>query len=119
LHRDGVRRPPCEHRLASLTPSTDETPSLLTLNEARTIFHRVFGHALHSLFGARLLQRPFRNQRAVGFLWNCPARSWKNWLLEEEALTSCPALSNWRTPLPKELLDKVIAAKNFQAGIAI
>ncbi len=115
LHRDGVRRPHVSI-VASLTPSTDETPSLLTLNEARTIFHE-FGHALHSL----LAQGYYKGLSGTSVLWDfveLPSQIMENWLLEEEALNLFARHYQTGEPLPKELLDKVIAAKNFQAGVA-
>jgi len=115
LHRDGMLRPHVSI-VASLTPSTDETPSLLTLNEARTIFHE-FGHALHSL----LAQGYYKGLSGTSVLWDfveLPSQIMENWLLEEEALKLFARHYQTGEPLPKELLDKVIAAKNFQAGVA-
>lgn len=115
LHRDGLRRPQVAI-VASLTPSTDDQPSLLTLNEARTIFHE-FGHALHSL----LADGYYKGLSGTSVLWDfveLPSQIMENWLLEEEALNLFAKHYETGAPLPKELLDKVIAAKNFQAGIA-
>lgn len=115
LHRDGLRRPQVAI-VASLTPSTDEQPSLLTLNEARTIFHE-FGHALHSL----LADGYYKGLSGTSVLWDfveLPSQIMENWLLEEEALNLFAKHYQTGEALPKELLDKVIAAKNFQAGIA-
>lgn len=115
LHRDGLRRPMVSI-VASLTPSTDEQPSLLTLNEARTVFHE-FGHALHSL----LAQGVYKGLSGTSVLWDfveLPSQIMENWLLEEEALNLFAKHYQTEAALPKELLDKVIAAKNFQSGIA-
>lgn len=115
LHRDGMRRPVVSI-VASLTPSTDDQPSLLTLNEARTIFHE-FGHALHSL----LADGYYKGLSGTTVLWDfveLPSQIMENWLLEEEALNLFAKHYQTGEALPKELLDKVIAAKNFQAGMA-
>lgn len=115
LHRDGLRRPQVAI-VASLTPSTDDQPSLLTLNEARTIFHE-FGHALHSL----LADGYYKGLSGTSVLWDfveLPSQIMENWLLEEEALNLFATHYQTGEVLPKELLDKVIAARNFQAGIA-
>jgi len=115
LHREGLRRPHVSI-VASLTPSTDEQPSLLTMNEARTVFHE-FGHALHSL----LADGYYKGLSGTSVLWDfveLPSQIMENWLLEEEALNLFARHYETGELLPQELLDKVIAARNFQAGTA-
>jgi len=115
LHTDGMRRPMVSI-VASLTPSTQDSPSLLRLDEARTIFHE-FGHALHSL----LADGYYKKLSGTSVLWDfveLPSQIMENWLLEEEALNLFARHYQTNEPLPKELLDKVIAARNFQAGMA-
>ncbi|MDD4310842.1 MAG: M3 family metallopeptidase, partial [Candidatus Cloacimonetes bacterium] len=115
LFKDGMRRPTVSI-VASLTPSTDGQPSLLTLNESRTIFHE-FGHALHSL----LADGYYKGLSGTSVMWDfveLPSQIMENWLLEEEALNLFAKHYQTGEQLPKELLDKVIAARNFQAGIA-
>jgi len=102
--------------VGSLTPSTDTQPSLLRLDEARTIFHE-FGHAIHSL----LADGYYHGLSGTSVLWDfveLPSQIMENWLLEEEALNLFAKHYQTGEPLPKELLDKVIAAKNFQAATA-
>lgn len=115
LHRNGVLRP-MVLIVASLTPSTDDQPSLLRLDEARTIFHE-FGHALHSL----LADGYYKGLSGTSVLWDfveLPSQIMENWLMEEEALNLFAKHYQTGEALPKELLDKVIAAKNFQAGMS-
>lgn len=115
LHKDGVRRPMVSI-VASLTPSTPERPSLLRLDEVRTIFHE-FGHGLHGL----LADGYYQSLAGTSVLWDfveLPSQIMENWLLEEDALKLFARHYETGEPLPRELLDKVIAAKNFQAGIA-
>lgn len=115
MYADGMWRP---HVLivGSLTPSTETKPSLLRLDEARTIFHE-FGHALHSL----LADGYYHGLSGTSVLWDfveLPSQIMENWLLEEEALSLFAKHYETGEPLPKAMLDKVIAAKNFQAGVA-
>lgn len=115
LYSDGMRRP---HVMivGSLTPSTDKEPSLLRLDEARTIFHE-FGHALHAL----LSDCTYKAVSGARVLWDfveLPSQIMENWLLEKEALKLFAKHYKTGKPLPAKLLDKVIAAKNFQAGMA-
>ncbi|NLW19557.1 MAG: M3 family metallopeptidase [Candidatus Cloacimonetes bacterium] len=115
LFSDGMRRPQVAI-VASLTPSTEDQPSLLRLDEVRTIFHE-FGHALHSL----LADGYYQGLSGTSVLWDfveLPSQIMENWVMEEEALNLFARHYETGEPLPKELLDKVIAAKNFQAGLA-
>lgn len=115
LHSDGLRRPHVAI-VASLTPSTEDQPSLLRLDEARTVFHE-FGHALHSL----LADGYYKGLSGTSVLWDfveLPSQIMENWLLEEEALNLFARHYETGEPLPSELLKKVIDAKNFQAGLA-
>ncbi|MDI3503602.1 MAG: peptidyl-dipeptidase Dcp [Candidatus Cloacimonadota bacterium] len=115
MYADGMWRPQVMI-VGSLTPSTDKSPSLLRMDEARTIFHE-FGHALHSL----LADGYYHAVSGTSVLWDfveLPSQIMENWLLEEEALNLFARHYKTGEALPKELLDKVIAAKNFNAGMA-
>lgn len=115
LFHDGMRRPQVMI-VGSLTPSTDKSPSLLRLDEARTIFHE-FGHAIHSL----LADGYYTALSGTSVLWDfveLPSQIMENWLMEEEALNLFARHYETGEALPKELLDKVIAAKNFNAATA-
>lgn len=114
-YSDGMRRPHVSI-VGSLTPSSDEMPALLRFDEVRTLFHE-FGHALHTL----LSDCYFKSVASPHCLWDfveLPSQIMENWLLEKEALNLFAKHYETGEPLPEELLDKVIAAKNFQSGNA-
>ncbi len=115
MHSDGMRRPHVSI-VGSLTPSTDKQPSLLRLDEVRTIFHE-FGHALHAL----LSDCHYKGVSGARVLWDfveLPSQIMENWLMEEDALKLFAKHYETGAALPKEMLDKVLAARNFHAGIA-
>jgi Zn-dependent oligopeptidase len=115
LYKDGMKRPHVVN-VASLTPSTDEQPSLLRLDEVRTVFHE-FGHALHGL----LSDCHYKSLAGPSVLWDfveLPSQIMENWLLEKEALNLFAKHYQTGEPLPDELLNKVLAARNFNAGHA-
>lgn len=114
LHKDGMRRPFISI-VGSLTPSTPEQPSLLRMDEVRTIFHE-FGHALHGIFANGY----YPSLTGTSVLWDfveLPSQLMENWLLEEDALALFAKHYETGEALPKEYLDKMLAARNFQAGI--
>jgi len=114
LYSDGMRRP-FVSIVGSLTPSTEEQPSLLRLDEVRTIFHE-FGHALHALLSDCI----YTSLSGPSVLWDfveLPSQIMENWLLKEEALALFAKHYQTGEPLPQAFLDKVLAAKNFLAGI--
>ncbi len=115
LYAEGMRRP-FVSIVGSLTPSTEDHPSLLRMDEVRTIFHE-FGHALHGL----LSDCTYTGLASPKVLWDfveLPSQIMENWLLEEEALALFARHYETGEMLPREYLDKVIAARNFQSGVA-
>ena len=90
--------------------------SLLTHDEVLTLFHE-FGHGLH-----HMLTRV--DQLAVsginGVAWDAvelPSQFMENWCWEREALDLISGHYQTGEQLPQALLDKMLAARNFQAGM--
>lgn len=91
-------------------------PSLLSFNEATTLFHE-FGHGLHHM----LTKVEVADVSGInGVAWDAvelPSQFLENWCWEAEVINSMSAHFETGAPLPKEMLDKLLAAKNFQAGM--
>jgi oligopeptidase A len=91
-------------------------PALFTHDEVSTLFHE-FGHGLHLLLtrvdipGVSGLE---------GVEWDAvelPSQFMENFCWEWDVLQHMTAHVDSRTPLPRALFDKMLAAKNFQSGM--
>ncbi|HTF98178.1 MAG TPA: oligopeptidase A [Cellvibrio sp.] len=100
----------------NFTPPVGETPSLLTHDEVTTLFHE-FGHGLHHM----LTQIDIAAVSGInGVAWDAvelPSQFMENWCWEPEAIPLISGHYQTGEPLPQHLLDKMLAAKNFQSGL--
>lgn len=113
---DGQLQLPVAFLTCNFTPPTGDTPSLLTHDEVTTLFHE-FGHGLHHMLTEV-------NTAAVaginGVAWDAvelPSQFLENWCWEPEALALISGHFQGGEPLPQAMLDKMLAARNFQAGM--
>lgn len=100
----------------NFTPPVGDTPSLLTHDEVTTLFHE-FGHGLHHM----LTQIDVAAVSGInGVAWDAvelPSQFMENWCWEPEAIPLISGHYQTGEPLPQTLLDKMLAAKNFQSGL--
>jgi oligopeptidase A len=100
----------------NFTPPVGTTPSLLTHDEVTTLFHE-FGHGLHHM----LTQIDVAAVSGInGVAWDAvelPSQFMENWCWEPEAIPLISGHYQTGEPLPQHLLDKMLAAKNFQSGL--
>jgi len=100
----------------NFTPPVGDTPSLLTHDEVTTLFHE-FGHGLHHM----LTQIDVAAVSGInGVAWDAvelPSQFMENWCWEPEAIPLISGHYQTGEPLPQVLLDKMLAAKNFQSGL--
>lgn len=100
----------------NFTPPVGDKPSLLTHGEVTTLFHE-FGHGLHHM----LTQIDVAAVSGInGVAWDAvelPSQFLENWCWEPEAIPLISAHYQTAEPLPQPLLDKMLAAKNFQSGM--
>jgi oligopeptidase A len=93
-------------------------PALFTHDEVITLFHE-FGHGLHHM----LTRIETAGVAGIsGVPWDAvelPSQFMENWCWEPDALAFISGHYETGEPLPKELLDKMLAAKNYQAAMFI
>ncbi len=102
--------------VGNFTPALDGKPSLLTHDEVLTLFHE-FGHGLHHL----LTQVSIGDVAGVnGVEWDAvelPSQFMENWAWDAEGIALISSHVETGEPLPKDKLDALLAAKNFQSGM--
>ena len=92
----------------------DGEPTLLTYDELRTLFHE-FGHALHGMFSDVKYPR-FAGTRVPRDFVEFPSQVNEMWSVWPEVLGNYAKHYQTGAPMPKELLDKVVASKKFNEG---
>ena len=110
-----------QHPVAFLTCNfaapVGSKPALFTHDDVITLFHE-FGHGLHQL----LTEVDELSVSGInGVEWDAvelPSQFMENFCWEWEVLSHMTQHVDSGQTLPRELFDKMIAAKNFQAGMA-
>ena len=113
---EGYQQLPVCFMVGNFTPALDGKPSLLTHDEVVTLFHE-FGHGLHHL----LTQVSVGDVAGVnGVEWDAvelPSQFMENWAWDAEGIALISSHVETGEPLPKDKLDALLAAKNFQSGM--
>ncbi|MDE2791557.1 MAG: M3 family metallopeptidase [Paracoccaceae bacterium] len=89
-------------------------PCLLTIDDARTLFHE-FGHALHSMLSDVTYAQISGTSVALDFV-ELPSQLFENWLFVPEVLERFARHHETEDPMPRTLLDRLVAAQNFDQG---
>ncbi|AZG71317.1 oligopeptidase A [Shewanella livingstonensis] len=107
---------PVAYLTCNFNGPVDGKPALFTHDEVTTLFHE-FGHGIHHM----LTKVDVGGVSGInGVPWDAvelPSQFMENWCWQEEALAEISGHYETGEPLPKALLDKVLAAKNFQSGM--
>ena len=91
-------------------------PTLLSFDDARTLFHE-FGHALHGLLSAVTYPQISGTNVATDFV-ELPSQLYEHWLEQPEVLRRFARHYQTGAPMPEDLLQRLIAARNFNQGFA-
>ena len=89
-------------------------PALLSWDDARTLFHE-FGHALHQMLSNVTYESISGTSVARDFV-ELPSQLYEHWLEVPEVLQEFATHADTGEAMPKEMLDKVLGAANFDMG---
>ncbi len=113
---DGVLQTPVATLTCNFAPPVGAEPALLTHDDVITLFHE-FGHGLHLM----LTQIDDIGVSGLsGVEWDAvelPSQFMENFCWEWDVLAKLTAHVETGLSLPRELFDKMVAAKNFQSGL--
>ena len=94
--------------------STATKPALLDHDEVETYFHE-FGHVMHNV--CSFTETPkFAFLRVERDFVEAPSQMLENWCWEEEPLRKMSHHFKDQSPIPKDLMDKLIASRKANAG---
>jgi oligopeptidase A len=112
----GALQTPVAHMVCNFAQGLQGRPALLTHDDVTTLFHE-FGHGLHHM----LTQVNERDVSGIsGVEWDAvelPSQFMENFCWEWDVLRHMTAHVDSGEPLPRELFDKMLAARNFQSGL--
>jgi oligopeptidase A len=116
LRPEGALQTPVAYLVCNFTPPSGDKPSLFTHDEVITLFHEC-GHGLHHML-TRMEDPGVSGINGVE--WDAvelPSQFMENFCWEWAVLEGMTAHAETGKPLPRELFDKMVAAKNFQSGL--
>ncbi len=115
LRADQVQLPTA-YLVCNFSPPVGDQPALLSHTELVTLFHE-FGHGLHHMLTRQTVAAV---SGINGVPWDAvelPSQFLENWCWEPEALVFISGHVETGEPLPRQLLDRLLAARNFQSAM--
>ena len=100
----------------NIAKPADDEPTLLTVDNVRTLFHE-FGHALHGLF-SDVRYPTFSGTSVPRDFVEFPSQVNEMWLEEPEILASYARHHETGEPLPAELVERLAESRRFGEGFA-
>ena len=116
IERDGTNVRPHASLVMNFSKPTEDKPALLRLGEVETFLHE-FGHSLHGIFA----NTRFESLSGTNVWWDfveLPSQFMANFAVEKEFLRTFAFHYQTGEPIPDELIEKVIASRNYGAATA-
>ena len=114
--KNGVEYRPFVSIVCNFTKPTADAPSLITHDEFTTFLHE-FGHALHGILAEGRYPSLTGTSVSRDFV-ELPSQIMENWAFEPDYLNSFAKHYQTGEAIPAELIEKIVAAKNYLAGYA-
>lgn len=109
---------PVAHLVCNGTPPVGQTPSLMTFDQVRTLFHE-FGHGLHHM----LTEVPHIEAAGINNVeWDAvelPSQFMENWLFHVPTLKSLTRHYQTGETLPDQYIQKILASRTYRSGSMI
>jgi oligopeptidase A len=113
---DGELQLPVAYLTCNFNAPVGDKPALFTHDEVVTLFHE-FGHGIHHM----LTKMSVAGVSGInGVPWDAvelPSQFLENWCWEEDALNFISGHYETGAPLPADLLDRMLAARDYQAAM--
>jgi peptidyl-dipeptidase Dcp len=116
LKNGSIGEIPIIYNVCNFAKPAEGKPALLSLDDARTLFHE-FGHALHGMLSNVTYPSVSGTGVARDFV-ELPSQLYEHWLTVPEILEKYAVHYETGASMPKDLLDKVLAASTFNAGFS-
>lgn len=116
IERDGTNVRPHASLVMNFSKPTEDKPALLRLGEVETFLHE-FGHSLHGIFA----NTRFESLSGTNVWWDfveLPSQFMENFAVEKEFLRTFAFHYQTGEPIPDELIEKVIASRNYGTATA-
>ena len=115
---DGTGQFPVAYLTCNFNPPADGKPALLTHDDVVTLFHE-FGHGLHHM----LTEVDYPEVSGIrGVPWDAvelPSQFHENFCYHPDTLALISGHVETGAPLPEAMVDKLLAARNFQSAMAM
>ncbi|WP_295807870.1 M3 family metallopeptidase [uncultured Nitratireductor sp.] len=115
-YRLGNGKIPIIYNVMNFAKPPKGSPALLSVDEARTLFHE-FGHALHGLLSEVTWPSISGTSVSRDFV-ELPSQLYEHWFTVPEVLQKFALHHETGKPMPQALVDKMRAARTFDAGFA-
>jgi len=113
-HKIGKGQLPIIYNITNFARAGGGQPTLLSLDDARTLFHE-FGHALHGLL-SDVTWPSISGTSVVRDFVELPSQLYEHWLSTPEVMQKFARHYKTGAVIPEDLLKKVLDAQTFNAG---